>query len=329
MAIFDSTARLMNPTETRLVGDVGGTNARFALLNETDQPVHAKTYAAAEYASMADALRQYFNDLSISAPKSACIAVATRVLDDNIDFTNNEQWSFSTTALAKELQIEQLQVINDFTALALSVPHLPSEQLQQIGCGQVRPDEPMGVIGPGTGLGVSGLIPLNEAGQWRALNSEGGHCSASVHTEREMAVLSVFSRRFGHVSFERFLSGPGLVNMVNALREIDGQPEKDYQPEVVTRDGLNRSDKHCTEALNIFCALLGSYAGDLSLLLGASGGIYVGGGIVPRLGEFLTNSSFRERFEAKGRVSDELVTVPTFVILSPFPGLLGAGQRLV
>jgi len=141
--------------------------------------------------------------------------------------------------------------------------------------------------------------------------------------------LSVFNKRFGHVSFERFLSGPGLVNIVVALREIDGVASADIEPEMVTRDGVNGADAHCTEALHIFCAILGSYAGDLALILGASGGIYVGGGIVPRLGEFFAKSEFRTRFEAKGRVSDELVTIPTFVIQDPYPGLLGAARLLV
>lgn len=319
----------MSSNKTRLVGDVGGTNARFALLDDAHRPIHAKTYAAVQYPSMADALRQYFTDLSIKAPHSASIAVATRVLGDKIDFTNNKKWSFSITALAQELQIENLQVINDFTALALSVPYLASNQLQQVGRGTAQAQEPMGIVGPGTGFGVSGLIPLRENGQWRALNSEGGHTSASVHTQREMDVRAVFSRWFDeHVSFERFLSGPGLVNIVMALRELDGLPKKEYLPETVTRDGLNGVDVHCKEALEMFCALLGSYAGDLSLLLGASGGIYVGGGIVPRLGEFFAKSAFRARFEAKGRVTDELVSVPTYVILDPYPGLLGAAKVL-
>lgn len=319
----------MSLKDAKLVGDVGGTNARFALLDEHHQPVQARTYAAAQYDSMADALRQFFADLSIDPPQAASIAVATRVLDDNIAFTNNEKWSFSITGLAEELQIAHLEVINDFTALALSVPHLANAQLRQVGQGKALPHEPIGVVGPGTGFGVSGMIPMREQGQWRALNSEGGHCSASVLTQREMEVLSVFTGWFGHVSFERFLSGPGLVNIVHALREIDGLVATDYHPEVVTRDGVSHADPHCTEALELFCALLGSYAGDLSLTLGASGGIYVGGGIVPRLEAFFDNSGFRARFEAKGRVSDELVSVPTFVILDPYPGLLGAGRVLV
>lgn len=319
----------MNLANAKLVGDIGGTNARFALVDDLNQPQNAKTYAAEQYASLAEALRRYLDDVSLVAPKSAAIAVATRVQDDTVEFTNNERWSFSTSALAAELNIPDLRVINDFTALALAVPHISTDNLEQIGQGVPRPNEPLGVVGPGTGFGVSGMIPIDDRGNWRALNSEGGHCSASAMSDREMAVLSVFTKRFGHVSFERFLSGPGLVNIVSALRELDGVSHTDIEPEVVTHNGLNGNDAHCSEALHIFCAMLGSYAGDLALILGASGGVYVGGGIVPRLGDFFGNSEFRNRFEAKGRVSDELVTIPTFVIRDPYPGLLGAARLLV
>jgi len=319
----------MNLANAKLVGDIGGTNARFALVDDLHQPQNARTYAAEQYASLADALRSYLADVSLDAPKSAAIAVATRVQDDTVEFTNNERWSFSTNALATELNIADLRIVNDFTALALAVPHIPGKHLEKIGHGVARPNEPLGVVGPGTGFGVSGMIPIDDRGNWRALKSEGGHCSASALTARELSVLAVFTRRFGHVSFERFLSGPGLVNIVSALRELDGVAHTDIEPETVTRNGLNGADAHCTEALHIFCALLGSYAGDLALILGASGGVYVGGGIVPRLGDFFAESEFRNRFEAKGRVSDELVTVPTFVIQDPYPGLLGAARLLV
>lgn len=319
----------MNVANVKLVGDIGGTNARFALLDDLNQPQHAQTYAAENYNSLADALRRYLSDVSIDAPQAAAIAVATRVQNDSVAFTNNERWSFSTAALAKELNIPDFRVINDFTALALAVPHIASDNLEQVGRGISKPDEPLGVVGPGTGFGVSGMIPIDNHGNWRALNSEGGHCSASALTPREMAVLSLFVKRFGHVSFERFLSGPGLVNIVSALRQLDGIAVTDIEPETVTRDGLNGADAHCTEALHLFCAMLGSYAGDLALILGASGGVYVGGGIVPRLGDFFAQSEFRHRFEAKGRVSDELVTIPTIVIRDPYPGLLGAARLLV
>lgn len=311
-----------------LVGDIGGTNARFAVLDQQRRPLNARTYTAADYPSLGTALQQFLQDESLQAPQQAAIAVATRVLDDTIAFTNNEKWSFSRQALASELGIGELHVVNDFTALALSVPHLPAESLRKVGAGEVVPGQPIGVVGPGTGFGVSGLIPLPEIGGYKALNSEGGHSSASPSTQRELAVLSVFLDRFGHVSFERFLSGPGLVNVYQALCEIDGVKQVVTEPAQVTELGLNGSNAQCVETLHLFCGLLGSYAGDLALTLGASGGIFIGGGIVPRLGDFFAQSGFRQRFESKGRVSDELAPVPTFVIHDPYPGLLGAATLL-
>jgi len=316
-------------TNLKLVGDVGGTNARFALVDEKHQPHSAKTYVAAEYATMADALQQYINDVSIPNPSSVAIAVATRVLGDDVAFTNNEDWSFSIPALKQELGVARLHIVNDFAALALSVPHLAADQLQQVGPGKVLANEPIGVVGPGTGLGVSGLIPLDKVGkQWHALKSEGGHASASPVTEREIALLGVLAKRFGHVSFERFLSGPGLVNTYSGLCELDGNNPQPYSPADVTEKGLAGTDLHCREALEIFCAMLGTAAANLAVTLGTFGGIYIGGGIVPRLGAFFNDSTFRSRFESKGRVSDELLPIPTIVIHDPYPGLLGAAQLL-
>jgi len=312
---------------TSLVGDIGGTNARFAVLDEFQRPHKPRTYAAADYPSLLDAVQQFLRDESIQAPQQAAIAVATRVLDDKVEFTNNEDWSFSQRSLAAELGLNKLQVVNDFTALAQSVPYLPPSSLQQIGTGTVVADQPIGVVGPGTGFGVSGLVPLPEGG-FRALNSEGGHSSAAPSTEREIAVLSIFMQRFGRVSYERFLSGPGLVNTYEALCKLDGVSVVVNEPAEVTRLGLDGSNAQCVETLKLFCGLLGCYAGDLALTLGTLGGVYVGGGIVPRLGDFFEASTFRERFESKGRVSDEVQPIPTFVIHDAYPGLLGAATLL-
>ena len=238
----------MKVATAMLIGDIGGTNARFALLNEKRQPHQAKTYPAAQYESLADAALQYLSDVSVKHLHSCSIAVATRVLDDTVEFTNNERWSFSISALAKQLRVEKVHVINDFTAQALAVPHIPTEHLQKIGGGDVHSNEPIGLVGPGTGFGVGGLIPQGDNGQWRALNSEGGHCSAAVLTDREQAVFNRFKVRFGHVSYERFLSGPGLVNIVAALREIDGVASQTMAPRDVTGGGLSGDDAHCVDS---------------------------------------------------------------------------------
>lgn len=316
-------------SSTRLVGDVGGTNARFALLDSDNQLVSTSTMRTDDFPSLAAAITTYLNDHDIDRVDTAAVAVATPVVGDAVKLTNNH-WSFSIDETRTSLGINTLHVINDFTALALSVPHLPSDELTRIGGGEIVPDHAKAIIGPGTGLGVSGLIPCGN--HWTALQGEGGHVSMGVRTEREFAVHEWLATHFRHVSAERFVSGPGLQNIVNALREIDGLPERSYSPAEITRWGmLDDGDKEhatCTEALSLFCAFLGSCAGNLVLTLGAEGGVYVGGGIVPKLGAFFERSDFRQAFEAKGRMQGYMQKVPSFVIHSPYPALVGAAQLL-
>ena len=323
----------------RLVGDVGGTNARFALLDSDGRLYSSSTLRTDDFPSLAEAIRTYLAEHDLEQVEAAAIAVATPVVGDSVKLTNNH-WSFSIEKTRVELAIQRLHVVNDFTALALSVPHLPEDELTKIGGGEAVTDHAMAVIGPGTGLGVSGLIPCGS--HWTALQGEGGHVSLGVRTPREYAVYEHLTKRFRHVSAERFLSGPGLVNITNALREIDGLPAHEYSPADVTLWGMESfehatsgndktlSAEHagCEEALQIFCQILGSCAGNLVLTLGAEGGVYIGGGVVPRLGEFFVQSDFRREFEAKGRMQGYLEKVPSYVIHSPYPALIGAAQLL-
>ena len=323
----------------RLVGDIGGTNARFALLDNDNQPVSTNTFRTDEFPSLIAAIQTYLTEQEIDNVDSAAIAVATPIVSDSVKLTNNH-WSFSINQTRKELGVEELHVVNDFTALALSVPHLPESELRQIGEGTIQPKHAKAIIGPGTGLGVSGLVPCGD--HWEPLQGEGGHVSLGVRTQREFAVYEQLMQRFRHVSAERFLSGPGLVNIVHALRDIDGLEAIQYSPADVTRWGMASYEagvdnepyvpmpEHagCEEALQIFCQLLGSCAGNLVLTLGAEGGVYIGGGIVPRLGNFFVESDFRREFEAKGRMQAYLQKVPSFVINSEYPALVGAAQLL-
>lgn len=314
---------------TRLVGDVGGTNARFALLDDDNQLVSSSTLSTGDFSTLAAAVEAYLADHDIDRIHASAVAVATPVTGDSVKLTNNH-WSFSIEETRKQLGMDTLHVINDFTALALSVPHLPESELIKVGGGHEVPSHAKAIIGPGTGLGVSGLVPCGQ--HWTALQGEGGHVSLGVRTPREFAIYEVLTQRYRHVSAERFLSGPGLVNIAEALRDIDGLPEHGYSPAEVTEYGLNAlpDSEHasCAEALSIFCELLGSCAGNLVLTLGAEGGVYVGGGIVPRLGDFFLQSGFREQFEAKGRMQTYLANVPSFVIQSPYPALVGAAQLI-
>ncbi|MFT5894209.1 MAG: glucokinase [bacterium] len=324
---------------SRLVGDIGGTNARFALLDEHNEPIFTNTFRTDDFPSLKAAVQTYLSEQKVSHLSSAAIAVATPVVGDSVKLTNNH-WSFSIDSMRADLKINRLHVINDFTALALSVPHLPESELTKIGGGAVQKNHAKAIIGPGTGLGVSGLVPCDK--HWVPLQGEGGHVSLGVRTAREFAVYERLMNQFRHVSAERFLSGPGLVNIVSALRDIDGLESFDYSPADVTRWGMASYEAQqegeaydplsehacCEEALQIFCQLLGSCAGNLVLTLGAEGGVYIGGGIVPRLGNFFIESDFRREFEAKGRMQAYLQKIPSFVIHSDYPALIGAAQLL-
>ena len=332
-------------SENQLVGDIGGTNARFALLDSQGLPHATCKLRTDDFSSLSAAITTYLGEQGIDNVKEASIAVATPVVGDSVKLTNNH-WSFSIEETRVQMGMKQLHVINDFTALALSVNHLPEDELIKVGGGEPVENRAIAVIGPGTGLGVSGLVPCGE--HWNALQGEGGHVSLGVRTSREFAVYEQLMQQFRHVSAERFLSGPGLVNIVKALRQVDGLPPRDFSPSDVTELGMmqfarsaqNSSDnsaveaneadqKSCEEALQIFCNLLGSCAGNLVLTLGAEGGVYIGGGVVPQLGEFFVQSGFRQEFEAKGRLQGYLEKVPSYVIHSPYPALVGAAQLLL
>jgi glucokinase len=238
----------------------------------------------------------------------------------------NHPWSFSVRELKARFAFERLEVINDFTALALALPRLAPGDRQAVGGGAAVVGAPLGVLGPGSGLGVSGLVPSGKG--WIALTGEGGHATMAPATDREGAVLDRMRRHFDHVSAERALSGPGLVNLYNTLAVIDGVPAKGYSAAQITDLAIRAEDPLCVETTTMFCAMLGTMAGDLALTLGARGGVYIGGGIVPKLGQTFLDSPFRERFETKGRLRSYLEPIPTFVVTHPLPAFLGCAALL-
>ena len=200
------------------------------------------------------------------------------------------------------------------------------DERRSVGGGTAVEEAPIGLLGPGTGLGVSGLVWSGQS--WIPLQSEGGHVTFSPVDDREWAIVQLIQRCFGHVSPERLLSGPGLVNLYLALAEVEGWTAEALEPSAITDRALAGTCRHCHDVLDIFCGALGTAAGNLAITLGAQGGVYIGGGIVPRLGEFFDRSSFRARFEAKGRFSDYLAAVPTWVITAANPALRGVAAAL-
>lgn len=308
-----------------LVGDIGATNARFALVNGSGTLSRSADLLCASHATIAEAIETYLAAAENAVPARAVLAVATTPREDRVSFTNNP-WAFSISELASRLGFNELRVINDFHANALALPQLAPEDLHRIGGGEVVRGAPMGVLGPGSGLGVSSAIFAG--GAYEAISGEGGHVTMAPADERESAVLDVLRARLGHVSAERVLSGPGLVNIYRALCEIDSKVPADISAEKITESGAAGSCGYAGAAVAMFCAMLGTVASNLALTLGARGGIYIAGGIVPKLGRAFDQSQFRARFEDKGRFRDYLAKIPTFVITRRHAALLGAASLL-
>jgi len=318
------------PTYPRLLGDIGGTNARFGWQAAQDAPIsHVQVLPCAEHESLLAAAQTYLLAQGLPTPLCAAFGIANPVTDDQVAMTNHH-WKFSVHALRESLGVSRLLLLNDFTALALSLTQLPESHKRQIGSGTSAPDAAIGLIGPGTGLGVSGLFPVGHQHKWIPIAGEGGHVSLTAKTEHEFAVIQQLQKRYGHVSAERVISGAGLVDLFHALCDLkDGQGHEITAPADVLERAHEVPTSTANEALDMFCGFLGSVAGDLALTLGARGGIYIGGGIVPRLGDRFDNSPFRERFEAKGRFKKYLNNIPTWVIDTPIsPALHGASQAL-
>jgi len=256
-----------------MIADIGGTNARFALL-EGGQWRDEIVLRCADYPDIVSAIEYYLDNVGAaqgaSRPVEAALAIAGPITGDIVRMTNHA-WQFSAARTRDALGWRRLILLNDFTALAMAIRHLPREELEQIGGGQSVPNMPLALLGPGTGLGVSGLIPA--AGHWIPLQGEGGHQTLAVMNEREMAMLDQLHQRFSHVSAERVLSGPGLVNLYDALCGIEGVVPEVLTPPEITRRASEASCRICLETVSMFCALLGTLAGSLVLTLGAVGGL--------------------------------------------------------
>jgi glucokinase len=307
-----------------LVADIGGTHARFGLAAGSEVEGVA-TLRCADYASLGAAARSYLEQADAPAPPRAAFAIAGPVQGDLVRMTNHV-WSFSTEAVRRELDLDRLEVLNDFAALALAVPALAAEDLLEVKPGASRPRAPKAVLGPGTGLGMAALVPAERS--WTALTTEGGHRDLAAQSEREWQVVRHLRQRFEHVSVERVLSGPGLVNLYEAVSQLADNEPQSLTPAAIVAGARDGSSGACTEATNLFSAWLGAVASDLALTLGAFGGIYLGGGILPKMGEVFAVDRFVERFLAKGRFRDYLRPIPVSIIVRPQATLLGAARAL-
>jgi len=288
-------------------------------------PERELSLLCADFRGLEEATQYYLSEVGAGTVTEAAFDVATAVTGDFIKLTNSP-WAFSIQQTSRALGLRRLLVINDFTALALSVPLLRPEELRQVGGGSGVSGAPYGLIGAGTGLGVSGLIPSGSA--WIPIQGEGGHTAFSPMDEREDTVLKLLRERYGHVSTERLVSGTGLINIYESLCALDHVVPQALKPEQITEAGIAGSDVLCGETLSMFCAALGTASANLVVTLGARGGVYIGGGIVPRLGDYFLHSPFRRRFEHKGRFSKYTAAVPVWVILAENPALSGLAAAL-
>ncbi len=310
----------------RLLADIGGTNARFALENENGELEHIRTLPCADFNTVVDAARSYISSAGDPRVKFAAFAIANPVTGDWVQMTNHH-WAFSIETTRQLLGLEKLLLINDFTAQAYAVANLKSDEFVQVGGKEALENFPKAVIGPGTGLGVSGLIPDGRGG-YVALAGEGGHNTFPPFDDTELFLWRYAKAEFGHVSAERFLNGAGLVMIYEALAHRDGVKCEKLLPADISRLALSGESPLCRQVLDLFCAMLGTVSSNLALTLGARGGVYICGGIIPRFVEYFKTSPFRSRFENKGRFDAYLAAIPVFVVTAKYPGISGVAIAL-
>ena len=312
-----------------LVGDIGGTNARFGIARVDGHGVRVsqvQVLHAAQFPRGPDAVAAYLASLRGPAPQFAVLAAAGPITRGAVEFTNNRRWKFSETGLMRSANLKGVRLINDFTAQALALPHLRPKGLHLIGPrGAPGRDGSAVVMGPGTGFGAAAMA--QDAQGQAVVTGEGGHTNFAPGDDVEMEILTRLSRRFDHVSIERVLSGPGLLNLYQTLAEMGGEAAPLTEPAAVTQ-AAQAGDALARRALDRFCAILGSVAGDFALAFGAKRGVYISGGIAPGILSVLDASAFRRRFEDKDRMSDYLKPIPTRVVLDPHAALIGAATQL-
>lgn len=315
-----------------IVADIGGTNARFGLVNTGEQQnqgivvENQKTFPSAEFDGVEQAVTHYLDSINGAGVKrdsikGACLAVAGPVAGNTIKLTNLN-WNICTSSARRDLRLENLQIINDFAAYAYAIQYVQPQYLRTVNKGIGIKSSPVAVVGPGTGFGVASLV--NRNGHVSVLTSEGGHMSLAATTALQSAIKEQLSHQYSYVSIERVFSGPGLRRLYQALAAVEGVQARELSSAQVSQFGLEGSDDMCRRTLALFCSWLGSVIGDLTLALGARGGVYLGGGILPKIADFLIASDFRQSFKSKDQMSHYLQDIPVQLVTNGNSALLGA-----
>jgi len=309
-----------------LIGDIGGTNARFAIADARGTGFSKlQTLQCDDYESAEDAIKHYLKAVRAGAPSAICLAAAGPIIDKRVRFTNNH-WQIDAVELSADFGIDTVRLLNDFEAIAYSIPFLAAADCMPIGLPEPKPLDGhhymVGILGPGTGLGAVGLLKFGDL--YLPIAGEASHAGFAPETQVQLDILSKLRQRFDRVSIERLVSGPGLENIDWALTTIHAAKRQPRGPAEIFQAAIDNSDRLATEAVQMFFEILGQVAGDLALTLGARDGIFIAGGIAKRYPDLLRGSAFRAGFERKGRHRSLMERVPTQLIMHDQPGLLGA-----
>jgi len=314
------------PKKSLLIGDIGGTNARFALADPA-KPAYSNivTLQCDDFESADSAIKHYLKSIKAATPAVICLAAAGPIVDGRVRFTNNH-WEISANQLGNDFSIDAVRLLNDFEAIAFSIPFLEPDDCTPIGLPEPQPlvgeHYRIGIIGPGTGLGQVGLRKHGDL--YLPIAGEGSHGGFAPETQVQIDILNTLRERFDRVSSERLVSGPGLQNIYWALTRIHGEKRTQLTPAEIFEAAIANTDPLAAEAVQMFFEVLGQVAGDFALTLGAQDGIFIAGGIAKRYPDLLINSRFRTGFERKGRYRSLMERIPTQLITHDQPGLLGA-----
>lgn len=316
----------MENSPSYLVADIGGTNARFAIARgsaDTGFELSGiRRFKNEDFEHLRDAVLAYLETCDSPCPGRGCFAVASPIRPGRIQLTN-ASWAFDPDQLGRELGIKNLMAVNDFAAQARGAPLAPAADVTPVNAGRPDPGAPLAVLGPGTGLGLGLLVPDGHAAI-RVVATEGGHAAFAPRTDLEIDVAQVLAGEYGFVSWERILSGRGLVNIHRALCQVEGVSWPGHRPEAVTEEAVADPASPCARVVEFFCTALGSYAGDVAVMTGARGGIYLGGGILPRIRPLFERSGFLERYFDRGPMSDYVRDIPVHLIQCDSAALRGA-----
>lgn len=318
----------MNTLFPFLVADIGGTNARFSIVtgrsNKGYQLSQSRDLATTGYDTFEACVGAYLETVEGDKPKRGCLAVAGPVSGDEIRFTN-VNWVFSVEAARKALGFDAMYMLNDFAALACSVPHLSDEDTVEILPGEPLANEPMAIVGPGTGLGVAALVRAQD--RWIPVPGEGGHVAYSAQTPREHQVAELLQPE-GYLCAQHLISGLGLVTLYNTLAQLDGLPNRVKDGGEVSERAFDQQEPLALEAMNIFCDGVGTLVGNSVVTYVAKGGVYLGGGILPRMIDFFRQSGFEQRMKERGALNGFMASVPVHLIVHKHPALIGAAAWL-